>query len=103
MRYFDEPRRSSITRGTSFYLNFFLDIFEAEVFSKSILCLFVLPAEKSRDEEECGGGADGGVGDVEGWPMAIPREDDIEEIDDIAVEDAVGKVAENTGDEQCCT
>ena len=32
--------------------------------------------------------------------MAIPREDDIEKIDDIAVEDAVGEVAKHSGDKQ---
>ena len=32
--------------------------------------------------------------------MAIPREDDIQKIDDIAVEDAVGEVAKHSGDKQ---
>ncbi len=61
---------------------------------------FFFAGEKAGYQEEGGGGADGGVGDIERWPVTIPREDDIEKIDNITVEDAVGEVSKHAGDKQ---
>ena len=44
---------------------------------RSFLAGFFVATEETRDQKESSGGADGGVGDIEGGPMAIPREDDI--------------------------
>ena len=60
----------------------------------------LVTAAKARDEKKGGSGTDGGVGDIEGWPLAIPGEDEIEEIDDVAVENAVCEVAEHSGYKQ---
>ena len=59
---------------------------------------FFFAGEKAGNQEKGSGGADGGVSDIEGRPVAIPREDDIEKIDDIAVEDTIGEVSKNAGD-----
>ena len=48
------------------------------------------------DQEKEGCDADGGVGDVERGPVTIPRKDDVEEIDNKAVEEAVGEIAEDS-------
>ena len=50
-------------------------------------------------EEEGYGEDDGGVGDVEGGPVVL-ADVEVEEVNDVAVEDAVGDVAEDAGEDE---